>query len=152
MPALAVNIIIVHPWDVVFPLAKALGKTTPLRWTLMMFTISADNNCIMSCISTLLLVVSESSSLSPCLRTSGHKNPDKWKWLWGKMKINGLINNITRVYINYNQLNEKYTSLYKRLNPIWNRLVNDSLLNDLLNTVQEENKDIPTLLVNIRTM
>ena len=58
----------------------------------------------------------------------------------------------TRVYINYNQLNEKYTSLYKRLNPIWNRLVNDSLLNDLLNTVQEENKDIPTLLVNIRTM
>ena len=52
----------------------------------------------------------------------------------------------------YNQLNEKYTSLYKRLNPIWNRLVNDSLLNDLLNTVQEENKDIPTLLVNIRTM
>ena len=26
----AVNIIIVHPWDVVFPRAKALGKTTPL--------------------------------------------------------------------------------------------------------------------------
>jgi hypothetical protein len=30
MPALAVNIIIVHPWDAVFLLAKALGKTPPL--------------------------------------------------------------------------------------------------------------------------
>ena len=30
MPALKVNIIIVHPWDVVFTRAKALGKTTPL--------------------------------------------------------------------------------------------------------------------------
>jgi hypothetical protein len=30
MPALAVNIIIVHPWDVVFTRATALGKTTPL--------------------------------------------------------------------------------------------------------------------------
>jgi hypothetical protein len=30
MPALAVNIIIVHPWDVAFPWAKVLGKTTPL--------------------------------------------------------------------------------------------------------------------------
>ena len=30
MPALQVNIIIVHPWDVVFHQAKALGKTTPL--------------------------------------------------------------------------------------------------------------------------
>jgi len=30
MPPLAVNIIIVHPWDVVFQRAKALGKTTPL--------------------------------------------------------------------------------------------------------------------------
>jgi hypothetical protein len=29
MPVLAVNIIIDHPWDVVFPQAKALGKTTP---------------------------------------------------------------------------------------------------------------------------
>ena len=47
MPALAVNIIIVHPWDVVFPWAKALGKTTPLGWTIMMFTLSAGNNCIM---------------------------------------------------------------------------------------------------------
>ena len=28
MPALKVNIIIVHPWDVVFFRAKALGKTT----------------------------------------------------------------------------------------------------------------------------
>ena len=46
MPALAVNIIIVHPWDVVFPLAKALGKTTPLGWTIMMFTLSAGNTCI----------------------------------------------------------------------------------------------------------
>jgi hypothetical protein len=27
LPALAVNIIIVHPWDVAFPRAKALGKT-----------------------------------------------------------------------------------------------------------------------------
>jgi len=26
-----VNIIIVHPWDVVFTRAKALGKTTPLE-------------------------------------------------------------------------------------------------------------------------
>jgi hypothetical protein len=30
LPALAVNIIIVHPWDVAFPRAKALWKTTPL--------------------------------------------------------------------------------------------------------------------------
>ena len=30
MPALAVNIIIVHPWDVAFPRSKVLGKTTPL--------------------------------------------------------------------------------------------------------------------------
>jgi hypothetical protein len=30
MPALAMNIIIVHPWDVVFPRAKALWKKTPL--------------------------------------------------------------------------------------------------------------------------
>ena len=30
MPALEVTIIIVHPWDVVFPWAKAPGKTTPL--------------------------------------------------------------------------------------------------------------------------
>jgi hypothetical protein len=29
-----VNIIIDHPWDVVFPQAKALGKTTPLEWTM----------------------------------------------------------------------------------------------------------------------
>ena len=29
LPALAVNIIIVHPWDVVFPRAKDPGKTTP---------------------------------------------------------------------------------------------------------------------------
>ena len=47
MPALAVNIIIVHSWDVVFPRAKALGKTTPLGWTIMMSTLSAGNNCIM---------------------------------------------------------------------------------------------------------
>jgi hypothetical protein len=30
MPALAVNIIIVHPWDDVFRQGKALWKTTPL--------------------------------------------------------------------------------------------------------------------------
>jgi hypothetical protein len=29
MPALKVNIIIVHPWDVVFLRAKALRKTIP---------------------------------------------------------------------------------------------------------------------------
>ena len=29
LPALAVNIIIVHPWDVAFARAKALGKSTP---------------------------------------------------------------------------------------------------------------------------
>ena len=40
-------IIIVYPWDVVFPRAKALEKTTPLGWTIMMFTLSAGNNCIM---------------------------------------------------------------------------------------------------------
>ena len=33
MPALKVDIIIVHPWDVVFPRAKVLGKTTPLEKT-----------------------------------------------------------------------------------------------------------------------
>jgi hypothetical protein len=33
------NIIIVHSWDVVFTRAKALRKTTPLGWTIMMFTI-----------------------------------------------------------------------------------------------------------------
>ena len=47
MSALVVNIIIVHPWDVVFPRAKALG------WTIMMFTLSAGNNCIMSSINPL---------------------------------------------------------------------------------------------------
>jgi hypothetical protein len=31
MPALAVNIIIVHPWDDVFRQGKALWKTTPLQ-------------------------------------------------------------------------------------------------------------------------
>ena len=41
LPALAVNIIIVHPRGVVFPSAKALG------WTIMMFTLSAGNNCIL---------------------------------------------------------------------------------------------------------
>ena len=30
LPALAVNIISVHPWDVLFQGAKALEKTTPL--------------------------------------------------------------------------------------------------------------------------
>jgi hypothetical protein len=45
LPALAVNIIIVHPWDAVFPLAKAFRKTTPLGRTIMMFILSAGNNC-----------------------------------------------------------------------------------------------------------
>ena len=31
LPALAVNIIIVHPWDVVFPPAKALGENNTPR-------------------------------------------------------------------------------------------------------------------------
>ena len=31
MPALKVNIIIVHPWDVVFPRAKALGENNTPR-------------------------------------------------------------------------------------------------------------------------
>ena len=47
MPALAVNIIIVHPWDVVFSRAKALGKTTPLGSTNMMITLNAGINCIL---------------------------------------------------------------------------------------------------------
>ena len=38
MPALAVNIIIVHPWD---------AKTTPVGWTIMMFTLAAGITCIM---------------------------------------------------------------------------------------------------------
>jgi hypothetical protein len=50
-----VNIIIVHPWDVVFPRAKDLGKTTPLGWTIMMFTLSAGNNCILLYFSILFL-------------------------------------------------------------------------------------------------
>ena len=41
LPSLGVNIIIVHPWDVFFPGAKPLG------WTIMMFTLSAGNNCIL---------------------------------------------------------------------------------------------------------
>ena len=50
MPALKVNIIIVHPWDVVFPRGKALGKTPPLGLTMMMSTLSAGINCIIDCI------------------------------------------------------------------------------------------------------
>ena len=42
LSALAVNIINVHPWDVVLSRAKALG------WTTTMFTLSAGNNRIMS--------------------------------------------------------------------------------------------------------
>ena len=38
---------IVYPWDVVFPQAKALGKTTLLGGTIMMFTLSAGINCIL---------------------------------------------------------------------------------------------------------
>jgi hypothetical protein len=65
LPALKVNIISVHPSNIlrvniydVHPLGwtiimftltagnnnKALGKTTPLGWTIMMFTLSAGNN------------------------------------------------------------------------------------------------------------
>ena len=47
MHALKVNIIIVHPWDVVFFRAKALGKTTPFERTIMMFTLSAGINCML---------------------------------------------------------------------------------------------------------
>ena len=49
MPALKVNIIIDHPWDVVFPRVnlKPSGKTTHLGWTIMMFTLSAGINCIL---------------------------------------------------------------------------------------------------------
>ena len=43
MPALKVNIIIVHPRGVVF--LRELGKTTPLGWTIMMLTLSAGINC-----------------------------------------------------------------------------------------------------------
>ena len=48
LPALKVNIIIVHPRGVVFLRAKVLysrGNTTPLGWTIMMFTLSAGINC-----------------------------------------------------------------------------------------------------------
>ena len=46
MPALKVNIIIVQPWDVVFPRAKALGENNNPRVNIMMFTLSAGINCI----------------------------------------------------------------------------------------------------------
>jgi hypothetical protein len=45
LPALKVNIIIVHPRDVAFPQALARGKTTSQGLTIMMFTASAGNNC-----------------------------------------------------------------------------------------------------------
>ena len=45
MPALKVNIIIVHPRGVVFPEGYSRGKTTSLGWTIMMFTLSAGINC-----------------------------------------------------------------------------------------------------------
>jgi hypothetical protein len=56
LPALKVNIIIVHPWDVVFPREsntprvnnyEAQGKTTSQGGTIMMFALSASNNCIL---------------------------------------------------------------------------------------------------------
>ena len=48
LPALAVTIIIVPLWDVVFPRALLLarGKTTSQGGTIMMVTLSAGNNCI----------------------------------------------------------------------------------------------------------
>jgi hypothetical protein len=45
MPALKVNIIIVHPRGVVFPGVLARGKKASQGWTIMMFTLSAGNNC-----------------------------------------------------------------------------------------------------------
>jgi hypothetical protein len=45
MPALKVNIIIVHSKGVVFPRALARKKTTSQGWTIMMFTLSACINC-----------------------------------------------------------------------------------------------------------
>jgi hypothetical protein len=42
-----VNIIIIHPWDVVFPRAEALEKTTHLGWTIMLFTLSAGNSILL---------------------------------------------------------------------------------------------------------
>ena len=45
MPALKVNIIIVHPRGVVFPRALAWWKTTSQGWTIIMFTWSAGINC-----------------------------------------------------------------------------------------------------------
>jgi hypothetical protein len=45
MPALKVNIIIVHPRGVVFPRVLAQGKTTSQGWTIMMFILSAGINC-----------------------------------------------------------------------------------------------------------
>jgi len=45
LPALKVNIIIVHPRGVVFPRALSRGKTTFQGLTIMMFTTSAGNNC-----------------------------------------------------------------------------------------------------------
>jgi hypothetical protein len=45
LPALAVNIIIVHPWDVVFPRGKQHPSGEQL-WS--MFTLTAGNNCILA--------------------------------------------------------------------------------------------------------
>ena len=45
MPALKVNIIIVHPRGVFFQRALARGKTTSQGWTIIMFIASAGINC-----------------------------------------------------------------------------------------------------------
>ena len=44
MPALKVNIIIVHPRGVVFPRTLVRGKATSQGWTIMMLTLSAGIN------------------------------------------------------------------------------------------------------------
>ena len=45
MPAIAVNIIIVHPWDVVFPQASPQGKQLPPRTNIIhMPTFVTKNN------------------------------------------------------------------------------------------------------------
>ena len=67
LPALAVNIIIVHPCDVVFPRDKAIGKRTPLWWTIMMFTVSAVNNCIVFTVDCILLLSSNNWSFDECI-------------------------------------------------------------------------------------
>jgi hypothetical protein len=44
MPAIAVNIIIVHPWDVVFPQASPQGKQLPPRTNIIHMTTFVTKN------------------------------------------------------------------------------------------------------------